>query len=136
MNDSELLQAISSMIDKKLEPIQQDIGSIKAGQESLEQEVAGLTAGQEALKQAQIMTDINMEKGQKFLQQQVTKTNIILENDISKKLGALFDGHQLDSEKIQSIKVSIEAIEEAVDANDTLTKVNAMDISKLKEKEG
>lgn len=92
MENNELLQAIgkiisennqkmSEMMDKKLEPIQQDISDLKEGQ---------------------------------------LKINITLENDVNKKLSALFDGHQLDSEKIQSIKDTIESVEEAVDANDTL----------------
>ena len=92
MENNELLQAIgkmisennqkmSEMMDKKLEPIQQDISDLKEGQ---------------------------------------LKINITLENDVNKKLSALFDGHQLDSKKIQSIKDTVESVEETVDANDTL----------------
>lgn len=125
MDEKELLQAILSKLD-----------GLEKGQELLQQEVAGLTAGQEALKQAQIMTDIKVEKGQKFLQQQVTKTNIILENDISKKLGALFDAHALDSEKIDHIVETVEAINNAYAATDVVTRVNAAEIDKLKEKIG
>ena len=125
MEEKELLQAILSKLD-----------GLEKGQELLQQEVAGLTAGQEALKQVQIMTDIKVEKGQKFLQQQVTKTNIILENDISKKLGALFDAHALDSEKIDHIVETVDTINNDYAATDVVTRVNAAEIDKLKEKIG
>lgn len=125
MDEKELLQAILSKLD-----------GLGKGQELLQQEVAGLTAGQEALKQAQIMTDIKVEKGQKFLQQQVTKTNIILENDISKKLGALFDAHALDSEKIDHIVETVDTINNDYAATDVVTRVNAEEIKKIKEKIG
>lgn len=139
MDEKELLQAILSKLDgleKGQETLRQDVSGLKGGQELLQQEVAGLTAGQEALKQAQIMTDIKVEKGQKFLQQQVTKTNIILENDIDQKLSALFDAHALDSEKIDRIVETVEAIDNAYAATDVVTKVNAAEIKKLKEKIG
>ncbi len=64
------------------------------------------------------------------------KINLTLENDVGKKLSALFDAHQLDSEKIQSVKDSIESIEKTVDTNDTLSRVNAREIRMIKEKMG
>ncbi len=139
MDGKELLQAILSKLDgleKGQEALQQDVSGLKGGQELLEQEVAGLTAGQDALKQAQIMTDINMEKGQKFLQQQVTKTNIILENDIGKKISALFDAHQVDREKIDHISKTVDEINNSYAATDMITKLNTTEINKLKEKIG
>lgn len=70
------------------------------------------------------------------IKQEITKINITLENDVCKKLSALFDAHQLDSEKIQSVKDTVESIEEVVDTNDTLSRVNAREIRRLKEKMG
>jgi DNA polymerase III sliding clamp (beta) subunit (PCNA family) len=64
MENDELLQAISETMDKKLEPIQQEI----------------------------------------------TKINVTLENDIGQKLSALFDGHQLDTEKIDPISETVDAM--------------------------
>ncbi len=104
MDHNELLQAISSIMDKKLEPIQRDISTLKS-------DISGLEEGQ-------------------------LKTNITLENEISKKISALFDAHQFDGEKIQSIKDTVESIKEVVDTNDTLAKVNAREIRRLKEKLG
>ena len=102
----------------------------------MQQETAGLTAGQDALKQAQIMTDIKMEKGQKSLQQQVTKINVTLENDIDKKLSALFDGHQLNTEKLNHISKTVDDIDATTTAVDIVTKANTDEINKLKAKIG
>ena len=102
----------------------------------MQQETAGLTAGQDALKQAQVMTDIKMEKGQKSLQQQVTKINVTLENDIDKKLSALFDGHQLNTEKLNHISKTVDDIDATTTAVDIVTKANTDEINKLKAKIG
>lgn len=125
MENNELLQAILNKLD----------GLVK-GQELLQQETAGLTAGQDALKQAQVMTDIKMEKGQKSLQQQVTKINVTLENDIDKKLSALFDGHQLNTEKLNHISKTVDDIDATTTAVDIVTKANTDEINKLKAKIG
>lgn len=118
MENNELLQAIRKIVKEEVNPVKQDISGLKAGQKSL--------------KQAQAKTEIMMEKGQTSLQQQVTKTNFILENDVSKKLDALFDGNKLNTELIQSIKDKVGNIEKSVDSNDTLSRVNAREIQKLK----
>ena len=107
MNDSELLQAILNKLD-----------GLEKGQELLQHDVNGLKAGQEAL------------------QEQVTKINITLENDIEQKLSALFDAHQLDSEKIDHIAETVESIDNAYAATDIVTRVNAAEINKLKSKIG
>ncbi|MGX8702031.1 hypothetical protein [Caproiciproducens sp.] len=90
MNDNELLQAISEMMDKKLEPIQQDI----------------------------------------------TKIKVFLENDIDKKLSALFEGHQLNTEKLNDIGETVDDIDAAMIAVDIVTKANIKEINKLKTKIG
>ncbi len=128
------LKADVSTLKQDFSGLKGDVSGLKGGQELLQQEVAGLTVGQEDLKQAQIMADIKMEKGQKFLQQQVTKTNITLENDIGRKISALFDAHQLDREKINHISETVEAINNAYAATDIVTRVNTAEINKLKTK--
>ena len=124
-NNRKMTDEMSKMMDKKLEPIQKDmfdmktdISGLKEGQKSLRQDVSGMKSDISTLKDGQL------------------KTNITLENDIGKKLSALFDGHQLDSEKIQSIKDTVENVEKAIDANDTLSRVNAGEIRRMKEKMG
>lgn len=108
MENGELLQAIrqmisennqkmSEMMDKKLEPIQQDISDLKEGQ---------------------------------------LKVNITLENNVGKKLSALFDAHQLDSEKIEQIHETVESLNDAYAGTDVLTRVNTAEIKKLKTKIG
>lgn len=134
MEEKELLQAIRQIVKEEVDPVKQDVTGLKAGQELLQQEVAGLTAGQESLKQAQSMTDINLEKGQKSLQGQITKISVILENDIDRKLTALFDGHKLDQEKIDHIMETVEAINNSYAATDMITRLNTAEINKLKAK--
>lgn len=90
MENDELLQAIGEMMDKKLEPIQQEI----------------------------------------------TKINVTLENDIGQKLSALFDGHQLDTEKIDHISETVDAMNNAYAATDIVARVNSAEINKLKSKIG
>lgn len=104
MNDAELLQAISEMMAKKLEPIQQDLSSMK-------EDISSLKAGQ-------------------------LKTQIFLENDIDKKLSALFDGHALNTEKIDHISEMVDDIDAAMTAVDIVTKANIKEINKLKTKMG
>lgn len=97
MNDNELLQAISEMMDKKLEPIKQDISKLKDGQ---------------------------------------LKINITIENDIGKKLSALFDGHQLNTQKIDHISETVDDIDASITAVDIVTRANIKEINKIKSKIG
>jgi hypothetical protein len=90
MNDNELLKAMGEMMDRKLEPIQQDI----------------------------------------------TKIKVFLENDIDKKLSALFEGHQLNTEKLNDIGETVDDIDAAMTAVDIVTKANIKEINKLKTKIG
>lgn len=118
MENSELLQAISEIMDQKLKPIQQDVSSMKSDISGMESDISSL------------------KDGQKSLQEQVTKANITLENDVSKKLSALFDAHQLDSEKIEQIHETVESLNDAYAGTDVLTRVNTAEIKKLKTKIG
>ncbi|MGX8710082.1 MAG: hypothetical protein ACQGTM_07535 [bacterium] len=84
-----------------------------------------------------------LEKGQEALQKDVStlqagqlKIQITLENDIGKKISALFDGHQLDSEKIEHISETVDDIDAAMTAVDIVTKANIKEINKLKTKIG
>ena len=111
MNENQLLNAISEMMDKKLEPIQQDLSGVK-------QDV------------------FDLRQGQKLLQDDTTKIKIFLENDIDKKLSALFDGHQLNTEKIDHISETVDDIDAAMTGVEIVTKANTKEINKLKVKVG
>lgn len=132
MENNELLQAISEMMDKKLKPIQQDISGMKA-------DISGLKEGQGSLQQdvSGMKSDISsLKTGQESIQGQVTKTNITLENDVGKKLSALFDGHQLNTEKLNHISKTVDDIDATTTAVDVVTKANTDEINKLKSKIG
>ena len=49
MDEKELLEAISQMMDEKLEPIQKDIKDLKAGQKNMIKRLAKIEAVQEYL---------------------------------------------------------------------------------------
>lgn len=62
----------------------------------------------------------------------LTRIHLTLENDISKKLSALHDGHMLDTEKLKHIFDTVDNIEPSVVALDVMNKVNTDEIIKLK----
>lgn len=60
------------------------------------------------------------------------KMELTLENDIAKKLSALYDGHMLNTEKLEHISDTVDDIESSVVALDVMNKVNTDEIIKLK----
>lgn len=132
MESNELLQAIRQIVKEEVEPIKLDVSGLKTdvsdlkiGQESLKQDVSGLKIGQESLKQ-----DVSALKDGQL------KINVKLENDIGKKLSALFDGHKLNTEKIDHISETVDDIDATMTAVDIVTRANVKEINKLKTKIG
>ena len=64
------------------------------------------------------------------------KINVTLENNIGKKISALFDAHQLDREKIDHISETVDSMDDAYAATDMITRMNTAQIKKLKAKIG
>ncbi len=62
----------------------------------------------------------------------LARIHLTLENDISKKLSALYDGHTLNTEKLEHISDTVDDIASSVVALDIMNKVNADEIIKLK----
>jgi len=76
-----------------------------------------------------------MDDKLKPINDRLTKIEIALENDISKKLDVLFDGHQLDSEKLSKIDPIEETIEETKSNVDVIFEVvqeHSREIKELK----
>ena len=63
-----------------------------------------------------------------------TKTQVILENDVAKKINVLFEGHQLHNEKLDELIEVTQDIQSSVLANEIVTKSNLRDIAALKKK--
>jgi chromosome segregation ATPase len=132
MENNELLQAIRQIVKEENEPLKQDISSVKTDISSVKTDISS------------VKTDIStLKKGQEALQKDVStlqagqlKINIELENNIDKKLSALFDGHQLDTEKIDHISETVDDIDASVTAMDIVTHANVKEINKLKAKIG
>ena len=125
MENNELLQAIRQIVKEENEPLKQDISSVKTDISSVKTDISTLKKGQEAL-----------QKDVSTLQAGQLKINIELENNIDKKLSALFDGHQLDTEKIDHISETVDDIDASVTAMDIVTHANVKEINKLKAKIG
>lgn len=117
-NNQKMTAEMSEMMDKKLEPIQQDISGIKSDISGMNSDISSLKDGQESL------------------QEKIVKINITLENDIDKKLTALFDAHKLDSEKINHISETVDSMNDAYAATDMIARMNTAQINKLKSKIG
>ncbi len=98
----------------KLESVDNRLNSLEVGQASLE-------SGQASLKK-----DLSEVKDR------TKKIELTLENDISKKLGVLFDGHALNAEKLDHISKTVDDIESSVVALDVMNKLNTDEIIKLK----
>lgn len=134
-----MLQAMRGMLKEELQPvndrldrIELDVSGLKQDVSDLKQDVSGLKEGQASLKQ-----DVSgLKEGQVSLKQDITKININLENNIGKKIEALFDAHAIDSEKIDQIAKTVDDVQSSIVAIDIAAKMNANEIAKLKQKVG
>jgi len=52
------------------------------------------------------------------LEGEVKKTNMTIENDITPKLNALFDGYKQNSDQLNEVIARLDIIEEKVEAHD------------------
>src|SRR5699024_10194114 len=92
MTDRELLELIAAQM-----------GTITEQVSGLTNQVDGLTK------------DVNeLKKGQKDHKNEVTKTNMVIENDIKPKIDALFDGYKQNTEKLEKIEEEVSKHEEII----------------------
>lgn len=63
-----------------------------------------------------------------------TKTQVLLENDIAKKIDSLYEGHQLNREKLDVVINKLDSLETDMLANEIITKSNVREINELKRK--
>lgn len=114
--DNELLSAISSLMDEKLQPIKDDISELKTDISGLKTDVSSLKAGQ-----AKLENDIDFISGQV----------VIMENVHGNKLDALFDGYSLLNEKLDDHTVRLDRIEEKVDRLESTVSIHEIKINKI-----
>ena len=60
--DTEMLDAIQTVIQKALEPVTERLTTLEAGQEELKQDVRVLKAGQEELKAGQAVLEAKLDE--------------------------------------------------------------------------
>lgn len=71
--------------------------------ELIAKQVGVLTNDMSTLK-----TDVaDLKEGQQRLENEVRKTNNVIENDIKPKMEALFDGHSQNTEKLDRIEAEV-----------------------------
>lgn len=107
MENTELLQSIQQIFESRFESIEKRFDSFEKRFDRME---ADLSEVKDRTK--------NIE--------------LTLENDISKKLSALHEGHMLDTERLKHIFDTVDNIESSVVALDVMNKVNTDEIIKLK----
>ncbi len=100
MTDQELLSAISNMLDKKIEPLKQDICCLTRRMDALDKKVECLTGRMDALdKKVECLTG-RMDS----LEKEVRRNSLILENDVLPRLQTI-EKLYVDSSKIYMEKV-------------------------------
>ena len=114
MTDQELLSAISNMLDKKIEPLKQDICCLTRRMDALDKKVECLTGRMDALdKKVECLTGRMDALDKKVecltgrmdsLEKEVRRNSLILENDVLPRLQTI-EKLYVDSSKIYMEKV-------------------------------
>lgn len=142
MHESELLSALSRMMDEKVEAMGQSLSRMMDEKvEALEQSLSRKMDE----KIQPIQTEINsingrldkMEFSIKQLEHRATQREINLENNINKNIQFLLEGHSILARDIKEMKKDtsrIEKIETELFATREITKENVQSIKKLQTK--
>lgn len=107
MTDNYLVDAIGELMDQKLEPINKDLKSIKEDVSALKQEVSSLN-------------------------KRSTRIEVILENDVTRDLNLLAEGHMENTTQLKQLIVGVAEIQEKVGVLYITTEKNVREINKLK----
>lgn len=110
MTDQEMLKAMQSM----LQPINDRLDKMDSRLDSMDSRLN------------------SMEQGLEDVKVLATKTQIILENDIARKINSLYEGHQLNTEKLEVVMDKLDDIETSILANEIITKKNLKEIVELR----
>ena len=105
--------------------------------EALLQEMKGIKENISTLKGdvSKLQIDMsNMQTELSDVKTLATKTQVLLENDVAKKINMLFEGHKLNAQKLDEIDDHIQDLQSSVLANEIVTKSNLREIMNLKKK--
>lgn len=123
--DNEIIKAMKELIT----PLAESINRLEKGQKELRDN---------ALSQSQRIdgiTDqlISVVEGQQALSDQVTKTQLMIENEISPKIDAIYEGYQFTRDRAKSNETAIEESAEKIEHHDILIKSHDVRIKKLEQ---
>ena len=90
MTDQELLQAIGQVVESKMEPMQQDIRSLKEDFQGLKGEVQGLKEDVRALQNQYNGLEAKVDR----LEEQVSGIRVYIDTDLQRTLNLLLEGQQ------------------------------------------
>ncbi|MEW6173066.1 MAG: hypothetical protein AB1510_08385 [Bacillota bacterium] len=97
-------------MEKVLEQILEELKSLREGQEAQGQRLERLEKGQEALQKGQD----ELRQGQQDLQNQVTKMEVRIENEVIDKIRALFDARQVHLDYFESLRDAMTRVEDNI----------------------
>lgn len=101
-------------------------------QEMLKAMAEMLAAQRQELKEEMVCALKPIKQEIQDVKKLTTKTAIILENDINKKIDLLYEGYELHNEKIDLLISKVDELEASTLANEVITKKNLKEITELK----
>lgn len=117
MKDHELLNAISDMMDDKLEPLKTDISDLKTSVSNLESDVAGLKTDVAGLKTdvSEMKTDIS-ELKTRVTKLEVDNETIIIPgiNELRSAYNSEFDKYQISIKDHERLVTDVDALKMVV----------------------
>ena len=126
MTDRELLEALL----QEMKGIKENISTLKGDVSTLKGDVSTLKGDVSKLQ----IDMSNMQTELSDVKTLATKTKVLLENDVAKKINMLFEGHKLNAQKLDEIDDHIQDLQSSVLANEIVTKSTLREIMNLKKK--
>lgn len=147
--DNELLLAIDALMDKKLQPIQEDLTGIK-------EDITGLKTDVSVFKTdvAELKTDVTglktsvailqenvttLQEDMENVKERTTRTEVLLENDIAMKISLIYEGHSDLNKKVgQCIKnkEEVDGLKDRVHTLEAAVTNHSKEVQDIKEKIG
>ncbi|MBC8537271.1 hypothetical protein [Feifania hominis] len=123
MNEKELLEQIALLLDRQSEQLNDKFSKIDERFEKIDERFAAQESTISRLSDdlSQFKRDVAnlFERQMQATIDSETRINIKIENEIGKKIDALFDGYKLNFERHEELKDRVDSLEERVDRLET-----------------
>ncbi len=130
MNEKELLQAISQMMDVKLTPINDRLEKIEERTSKIEERTSKIEERTSKIEERTLKIEERTSK----IEERTLKIEVTLENETNKNIQLLMEAQSLNAEKMKSIDLVLDDIESSVVATEAIVRQNIRDINVLKRK--